>query len=1206
MQNQWVFQNASRTGSVQSKGLFKLLAGAGKRLQILRIETPNHLKNGHFCANNKGSDDGTSFAEVQVLLLHYTMITPLHVLYMAAEGSYAVQQAMEHAGYSPEIVTVGSVAGLLSEMNAREWDVLIVDDTKAPAEDILALAAECPDTPALVCITKIDNERLSTLDEEVHCTENLEKLGAVVARAIRLKSGKERDEASDEQSSDSVSHEQIESPVAESETHQLAEHLPIGLFQSTPDGRMLYANSAMVDLMGFTSFEEIANMDIEDLGYPRDQFLAKLERDEEIRDHVIRWTDRQGRTKYTRENVRTVKSADGKVLYYEGTMADVTDEKNREEEDSRVSEKNLAEQKALVEISALPTTDFSTTAQRATELICKTSSVDTAVIYLADDPGKDVRCINVYSMADAEHEREPSYPFGDFLPAFSIFGSERCIVISDTKNDKLSKEIGASEYFEQHDIGAVLAAPIRQGGNVLGLVAVHHKSTPREWTVSDIDFVASIGDLLAITLERIETAEAEHALRESEARYKAISELASDYSFGVHIYPDGHDAIEWATEAFERITGYSIDELEGLNGLLSIVHQSMQDETREAFSRLTDGEFIETELHIVTKDGAEKWIRHRGRRMEDLDEEIIVLFNSGQDITSKKIFEKQLIETREEALETARTKSAFLANMSHEIRTPLTGIMGFAGLLMDEADGEAYNFARNIEQSSKRLMNTLNSVLDMARLEAGKVDIDLEVVDLVQEAEQTAEAMQKMAGDKGLEIRVEAPEDPVFAKLDTGCICRVFTNLVGNAIKFTPEGSVTIKVAADGDIARVQVIDTGLGIDEEFLPHLFDEFRQEGKRDGEQREGTGLGLAISKRLVDMMGGAIHVASKRPGGSTFTIEFPRVQEDGLETEVTKKAPPSPDSTQDLTAEDAIIIRPNNDKDVAEEVSVEEPEGVFAQNEQPEEESEAGEFVAVLEEEEAESGAAVRTEQEEAQLLDEFEEAVDDASETLAINDDEPPEESDPSQHHEEEVLNSSSVEDELNEQEVEEESSGAKEIQGEAEPELNEADEPVAAAGLNSNGQEETEQVDEPVDSESETPELPELEDDRPSVLVVEDNPDTRMLVERIVGRKYQVSAVGDARSALAQLNTNSFDALVLDINLGGKETGVDILRIARTLPGYEDIFAISLTAYALPGDRERFLSAGFNRYVSKPFTRSTLMSALAEGIPEEIYEEIPA
>ncbi|WP_095511864.1 response regulator, partial [Rubrivirga marina] len=121
-------------------------------------------------------------------------------------------------------------------------------------------------------------------------------------------------------------------------------------------------------------------------------------------------------------------------------------------------------------------------------------------------------------------------------------------------------------------------------------------------------------------------------------------------------------------------------------------------------------------------------------------------------------------------------------------------------------------------------------------------------------------------------------------------------------------------------------------------------------------------------------------------------------------------------------------------------------------------------------------------------------------------------------------------------------------------------------------------------------------DGRPTILVVEDNDDTRMLLERILRSTYDVTAVGDARSALLAMNQRRFSGLVLDINLGGKETGADVLRIARSLPRYDGVFAIALTAYALPGDRERLLESGFNAYISKPFTRQSLMETLADGV----------
>lgn len=126
------------------------------------------------------------------------------------------------------------------------------------------------------------------------------------------------------------------------------------------------------------------------------------------------------------------------------------------------------------------------------------------------------------------------------------------------------------------------------------------------------------------------------------------------------------------------------------------------------------------------------------------------------------------------------------------------------------------------------------------------------------------------------------------------------------------------------------------------------------------------------------------------------------------------------------------------------------------------------------------------------------------------------------------------------------------------------------------------------------PSHPSVSDDRAAVLVVEDNEDTRMLLERMLAPSFRVHIAATARAALEVMNRERLSALVLDINLGGKQTGIDVLRVARTLPGCAAIFAVAVTAYALPGDRERFLEAGFDRYVSKPFTRTSLMAALGE------------
>src|SRR5690606_12637870 len=194
-----------------------------------------------------------------------------------------------------------------------------------------------------------------------------------------------------------------------------------------------------------------------------------------------------------------------------------------------------------------------------------------------------------------------------------------------------------------------------------------------------------------------------------------------------------------------------------------------------------------------------------------------------------------------------RLKTAFLNNMSHEIRTPLTGILGFAEILAEEIDEPYRAFARRIEKSGARLLATLNSVLDLAQLEANSVSLHPEPVDVTDEIREVLLSLTPLAEEKGLALTLlPAPEADTTARLDRACLSRIATNLVGNAIKFTRSGGVTVETRATEDEVAFAVRDTGIGIAEDALPHLFSEFWQESAGQGRSHEGSGLGLSITK------------------------------------------------------------------------------------------------------------------------------------------------------------------------------------------------------------------------------------------------------------------------------------------------------------------------------------------------------------------------
>ncbi len=237
--------------------------------------------------------------------------------------------------------------------------------------------------------------------------------------------------------------------------------------------------------------------------------------------------------------------------------------------------------------------------------------------------------------------------------------------------------------------------------------------------------------------------------------------------------------------------------------------------------------------------------------------------------------ERELRDARDEAKEMNRLKSAFLANMSHEIRTPLTSIIGFSEILADEADDSTQHFAELIQNSSQRLMETLRSVLDLSKLEAGAMELEPHQIRIDRVVQETVDLFQARAESDGITLAVHGIDQPVNASVDRGALHRILSNVLSNAIKFTPaDGQVTLRLRTTPDVLTLDIEDTGVGIDEDFLPHLFDAFRQESTGDTRAYEGSGLGLTITKRLVEMMDGTIEVQSTKGEGTTFTVRLPR--------------------------------------------------------------------------------------------------------------------------------------------------------------------------------------------------------------------------------------------------------------------------------------------------------------------------------------------
>jgi len=292
------------------------------------------------------------------------------------------------------------------------------------------------------------------------------------------------------------------------------------------------------------------------------------------------------------------------------------------------------------------------------------------------------------------------------------------------------------------------------------------------------------------------------------------------------------------------------------------------------FERIVnEGTAVSDERYLYEDtDGTERFITVHGAPLHGSDGTVQQVVFSIDDITEQVRYERELKAAKEEAERANELKSAFLANVSHDVQTPLSSILNHADLLRMEVGEEHQERIDLIKRSSARLRDTIESVLDLSKLEAGAVEPSPESLDLADELLGTVEIFQPQAAGEEVTLETDV-EEPLRADLDPTMLHRITDNLLSNALKFTdPGGTVTLRAHGTDEAVTMEIEDTGVGIDESFLPNLFEAFARGPDQD--DTKGTGLGLAITKHLTEVMGGAIGVESEKGVGTTFTVRLPR--------------------------------------------------------------------------------------------------------------------------------------------------------------------------------------------------------------------------------------------------------------------------------------------------------------------------------------------
>jgi PAS domain S-box-containing protein len=634
----------------------------------------------------------------------------------------------------------------------------------------------------------------------------------------------------------------------------LYENSSLGIYRTTPGGKILLANPALVKMLHYPSFQKLAERNLEESGseasFKRKQFTEQIEISGEIKGLESDWTLKDGTIVYLRENARAVRDSNGKTLFYDGTVEDIT-------------ERKLAEEKLTISEVRY---------RRLFE-----SSKDG--IFILDFETGIILDVNPF-LTDLLGYSSEKFT-GKTIWEIGIFKD-----IASDRNKFL--ELQKKEYVRYEDL------PLETFNGKY----IHVEFISNEYTVNQQKVIqCNVRDIS-------ERKKAEEALKESERYLQTIFNIVGS---GILIINARDQKIIDVNDTASNMIGLSQNEIIGKVccdficssqfGNCPVKNMQNSGDNCEEILLTASGEcreIIKTVYSMVYK-GEDCFIESfmdisELKRKEDKLNKLITELDSTKNEVEKRagelvIINKELMEARIKAEAANIAKSMFIANVSHEIRTPMNAILGFSEILLTRVSDEiARGYLRTIFSSGKSLLILINDILDLSKIEAGRIELELVSTNLRKLIEDVILLFKNKAEEKGLELWVEyPPKFPQLIIIDEIRIRQILVNIVGNALKFTNKGHISISVNIDKlyqdknlfDIS-ISVEDTGIGISEEDQKIVFEPFIQAQNNAEKNISGTGLGLAISNRLTNLIGGSINLHSTLGKGSKFVIELKNIE------------------------------------------------------------------------------------------------------------------------------------------------------------------------------------------------------------------------------------------------------------------------------------------------------------------------------------------
>jgi PAS domain S-box-containing protein len=672
--------------------------------------------------------------------------------------------------------------------------------------------------------------------------------------------------------------------------YDIAENLPGAVFTYAAGGdssrRLLYISPGLSDLLGPDAWAAVRRRSESffDLMHPDDRTVWDRERSAAGRDRPLdcecRFKTDAGGYKWVRSIARPV-AGDGGETVWHGILLDNTESRRAAEieRDRRMVLEKLAAGTPLKEILAM--------------LVESSERIFPGMkgsILLLDRGSRRLRGGAAPSLPGFYNDAVDGLEIGPDVACCgrAAFTGERVIVEDVMTHSNWEPFRGLAE---RAGLRSCWSEPIFSSTNdVLGTFAVYYDA-PRVPEGSDLEFIQTAAHLAGIAIERKLSGD---ALGDSQERLRLALESAGQGMWDWNIAAGEVYCNDQTLRLFGLEPGEETTDPEFWSRR---VHPQDLPAVRKAVRDHLEGRapIFESEHRIRTESGEQRWLAAWGRIAErSQDGAPRRLTGTVMDITERRSAEEKMkiysaaLEKMNDSLTEAtlaaeaatKAKSDFLANMSHEIRTPMTAIMGFTDILSEKACGEDVDEAiRIIRSNGEYLLRLINDILDLSKIEAGRMELEFGSVSPCEIIDEVHRLMEVRAAERKLAFNVEyTTQMPEAVRSDQVRLKQILINLIGNAIKFTEEGEVRLEVAcldphADEPRIRFDVIDTGIGMSEEQMARLFNPFTQADTSTTRRFGGTGLGLTICKRFAEMLGGEITVKSRPGRGSTFRLLLP---------------------------------------------------------------------------------------------------------------------------------------------------------------------------------------------------------------------------------------------------------------------------------------------------------------------------------------------